>query len=109
MRHTYMKLYPLDPELLHLVQQRRVADPEQLCRLGPAPPGPFQRDPDQLALEFPHGRLEVRPFRGDGHPDFAGGPGIPPFGGPPPPPHPWTTAPGPPPPRPPATAAPPPT
>src|SRR3989304_4229038 len=82
MRHTYMKLYPLDPELLHLVQQRRVADPEQLCRLGPAPPGPFQRDPDQLALEFPHGRLEVRPFRGDGHPDFAGGPGIPPFGAP---------------------------
>src|SRR5512141_1949822 len=82
MKHTYAILSSLDPELLRLVQERRVADPEHLGRLGPAPPGPFQGDPDQLALELSNRRLEIRAFRGDRDPDFEGRSGLPPVEGP---------------------------
>src|SRR5512140_4027354 len=82
MTHTYAILSSLDPELLRLVEERRVADPEQLGRLGPAPPGPLQSNPDQLALELPDRRLEIRPLRGDGDPEFEHRSGLPPFGGP---------------------------
>src|SRR5512135_1756886 len=75
--HTYAILSSLDPELLRLVQERRVADPEHLGRLGPTPAGPLQGYPDQLALELPNRRLEIRPLRGDGDPDFEGRSGLP--------------------------------
>src|SRR5665647_3033386 len=78
MTHTYAILSPLDPELLRLVQERRVADPEQFGRLGPAPSGPLQGNTDQLALELPNRRLEIRPHRGDGDPDLEGRSGLPP-------------------------------
>src|SRR5659263_503263 len=82
MKHTYAILSSLDPELLRFVQERRVADPEQLGRLGPASPGPLQSDPDQLAFELPNRRLEIRPLRRDGDPEFEDRSGLPPFGGP---------------------------
>src|SRR5665648_583620 len=87
MMHTYAILSSLDPELLRLVEERRVTDPEQFGRLGAASPGPLQGDPDQLALELPYRRLEIRPFRGDGDTDFEGRSGLPTFGGPAPFPH----------------------
>src|SRR5659263_642589 len=82
MKHTYAILSSLDPELLRFVQELRVADPEQLGRLGPASPGPLQSDPYRLAFELPNRRLESRPLRRGGDPGFEDRSGLAPFGGP---------------------------
>jgi len=50
----------------------------------PASPRPFEGEPDQLTLELPDRRLEIRPFRGDGNPEFEDRSRSPTLGDPPP-------------------------